>query len=184
MNKFIFAFLAFLFLSATNVNAQAPSYTDFEWDILRLGYAIPGGVDGISSGVSAGSEVRYNLKDEISVGFRFEGAVYGTDFDSTTDIDVGVAASFALMGDYYFNTESSKRAFAGFGIGYFEGASLEVSGSTGSADAGSSIGLIPRVGYELGHLRLSAEYNLAFGEGVPSYIGIQLGITLFGGYDG
>ncbi len=46
----------------------------------------------------------------------------------------------------------------------------------------NSIGLIPRVGYELGHLRLSAEYNLTFDDAVPDYIGIHLGITLWGGY--
>ena len=183
MKKSLFFILALFFMNS-NINAQAESYTDFEWDILRMGYVIPSGVTGIGSGFSVGSAVRYNLKDNISVGLRFEGAIYGSDDVLGSNVSLGLAASYALMGDYYFNTESSKRAFAGLGIGYFKGASVEVDGTTGTGGEGSSIGFIPRVGYEFGHLRLSAEYNLALDDAVPSYIGIQLGITLFGGYDG
>lgn len=166
------------------MNAQAESYTDFEWDILRFGYVIPGGTEGLSSGFAIGSEARYNLKDNISIGLRIEGALYGSDDALGSDVSIGAALSYALMGDYYFKTTSSKRAFAGLGIGLFNGASVEVNGGTGSGDAGSSIGLIPRIGYELGHVRLSGEYNLTFDSAVPNYIGIQIGITLFGGYDG
>ncbi|MEM9546078.1 MAG: hypothetical protein AAGA77_08895 [Bacteroidota bacterium] len=182
MKNLFFTALAVLFL-CSNLNAQAESYTDFEWDIIRFGYVMPSGVDGVSSGFSMGSEPRYNLKDNISVGVRWEIALYGAADDLGSNFDLGAAGSVALIGDYYFNTESSKRAFAGFGIGSFSGASLEVNGET-VGDAGSAIGIIPRVGYEFGHLRLSAEYNLAFDDAVPNYLGINLGITLFGGYDG
>lgn len=182
MKKLLFSLVAFLCLNSS-MNAQAPSYTDFEWDILRLGYAIPGGAS-VGSGLALGTEVRYNLKDNISVGLRWEVAIYGSGDETGTDVDLGAAGSYALMGDYYFNTESSKRAFAGLGIGMFQGASVEVSGQTGSIDGGSSIGIIPRIGYEFGHLRISGEYNLTFDDAVANYIGIHIGITLFGGYDG
>jgi len=166
----------------SNINAQAESYTDFEWDILRLGYAVPSGLDNLSSGVALGTEARYNLKDEISIGLRWEIAVYGSSDVAGSSVEIGAAGSIALMGDYYFNTESSKRPFAGLGIGTFSGGS--VSTSTTTVDAGNSIGIIPRVGYEFGHLRIAAEYNLAFSDNVASYIGIHLAATLFGGYDG
>jgi len=183
MKNLFFTVLSLLFLSS-NLNAQAESYTDFEWDIVRFGYVSPTGVDGITSGISLSSEPRYNLKDNISIGLRWELALYGSGDETGSNVDIGAAGSYALIGDYYFNTESSKRAFAGFGVGYFGGASVEVNGQSGSADEGSSIGLTPRLGYEFGHLRLSAEYNLTFDDAVPDYLGFHLGITLFGGYDG
>jgi len=40
--------------------------------------------------------------------------------------------------------------------------------------------LIPRGGYELGFLRLSAEYNFAFDEAVSKYLAIKVGLN-FGG---
>ncbi len=172
-----------MFLNS-NVNAQAESYVDFEWDILRIGYAIPSGGEGIGSGLAFSSEARYNIKDNISAGLRWEIAIYGAGDELGMNVDLGAAGSLALIGDYYFNTESSRRPFAGFGIGTFSGASVEVNGQSGSADAGNSIGLIPRIGYEFGHLRLSAEYNLTFDDAVADYIGIHVGITLFGGYNG
>ncbi|MEO0734109.1 MAG: hypothetical protein AAFZ52_14835, partial [Bacteroidota bacterium] len=98
---------------------------------------------------------------------------------------IGASGSYTLMGDYYFSDTKTTRAFAGLGLGYFGGASVEVedgNGDTvGEADGGGTIGLAPRVGYELGHLRLSAEYNLAFKESVPNYFGLHLGITIGGG---
>ena len=183
MKNLFFTALAVLFL-CSNLSAQSESYTDFEWDIVRFGYVIPSGVDGVSSWFSIGTEPRYNLKDNISIGVRWEIALYGASDELGSSVDLGAAGSVALIGDYYFNTESSKRAFAGFGVGSFGGFSVEVDGEEQEGDVGSSIGIIPRVGYEFGHLRLSAEYNLTFDDAVPNYLSINLGITLFGGYDG
>lgn len=182
MKKLVYLF-AFVAMSLNSLSAQAPSYTDFEWDIVRLGYAAPAGSDNVGGGISLGTEVRYNLKDNLSLGLRYEIAVFSA-ADDIGNGSVGASGSYALIGDYYLKTTSSKRAFVGLGIGQFVGGDIEVDGSEETIEAGSSIGLIPRVGYEFGHLRLSAEYNLAFKEEVASYIGIHLGITLFGGYDG
>jgi len=167
-------------LIATTMISYAQDYTAFEWDIARLGYAIPCG-EGVGSGISFGSEVRYNVNNRISAGLRYEVAIYGSDSDSGADI--GAAGSTALMGDYYFSETSSRRPFVGLGLGLFSGASATVNGTT-VADGGSGFGVIPRVGYELGHLRVSGEYNLVFKEGITNYIGIHLGITLWPGYNG
>jgi len=182
--KNVFFTLLTLFALGTNLNGQAESYGAFEWDILRLGYAIPGGVDGVGSGLALGSEARYNLKDNLSLGLRWEIAVYGSSDDAGDNFDIGAAGSYALMGDYYFNTESSRRAFAGFGVGLFSGASVEANGQTVDGDAGNAFGVVPRIGYELGHVRFSAEYNLTFSSNVANYIGVHIGFTLFGGYKG
>ena len=182
-NLFFLVLLCIGFNASTY--AQAPSYTDFEWDILRFGYVIPGG-DGVSGGLAISGEPRYNLTDNLSIGLRGEFALFGSGDDSG-NVDIGAAASYVLIGDYYFNTTSSKRPFAGFGIGSFDSGNVTITDGNGNEtefSAGSGFGVVPRVGYEFGHLRLSAEYNLLFKEGASNYLGIHLGITLFGGYDG
>jgi hypothetical protein len=172
-------FILMVALAATSMLSYAQDYTPFEWDILRFGYAIPSG-EALSSGIAIGSEARYNVNNQISVGLRTEFAIYGGGDDSSASI--GAAGSYALMGDYYFSGSSSKRAFAGLGLGLFSGASVTV-GAT-QVGGGTGFGVIPRAGYEFGHLRLSAEYNLALKEGISNYIGIHIGLTLWGGYQG
>ena len=175
MNK-ILGILLFLIAMAQVGNSQAESYKAFEWDIIRFGYVIPSG-NGVTSGISLGTEPRFNITDNISAGLRIELALVGTDVEGGS---AGAAGSYVAVGDYYFSNSSSKRAFAGLGIGSYSGASITV-GNT-KVDGGSGLGISPRVGYELGHLRLSAEYNLPFKDGVPKYLSVNLGITLFGGY--
>lgn len=98
------------------------------------------------------------------------------------NVDVGSSSSVAVLGDYYFNTESNNRPFAGFGIGAFSSGdiTIDTGSGTSTAEGGSGLGLIGRVGYELGFLRISGEYNLLTSDGSSNYLGIQLGLTLFG----
>jgi len=159
-------------------SSNAQSYKSFEWDIVKFGYVIPGG-DGASGGLSLGSEPRYNVNDQFSVGLRWEIALFGSDSDL---VDVGASGSFALMGDYYISNNGNNRFFAGLGLGSFSSASITVSGMN-EIGGSSSIGVIPRIGYELGHLRIAAEYNLPFGENADGYLGINLAATLWGGYN-
>ena len=83
---------------ATSVQAQATNYGAFEWDIVRLGYAIPGGVDGVTGGLLLGTEPRYNINDQISASLRIEIAVYGSDLEGD-NVDIGAACSYSLFGD-------------------------------------------------------------------------------------
>ena len=182
MKKLFVCTLIACFAMVQNVDAQ--SYGPIEWDVVRLGYVLPSG-DGVSGGLAFGSELRYNVNDQISAGLRAEFALFGS--GDVEGVDVGAAGSYALIGDYYFSAESNKRPFAGLGIGTFSSGSVTVTNPDGSeteVDGGSSIGVIPRVGYELGLLRLSAEYNLLFDEGTSNYIGIHLGLTIGGRYKG
>ena len=177
----IYPLFVFLFLAAAGLSAQADNYGPVEWDVLRLGYAVPAGKT-LSSGVSLGSEVRYNATDNISAGLRFDLALFGA-ADDVEGIDIGAFGSYAVMGDYYFSSESNVRPFAGIGLGLFSGGSISIdNGNTvDEADAGSAIGLIPRVGVELGHLRVNLEYNVPFKKGFDNYIGINIAPTIGGG---
>jgi hypothetical protein len=179
MKKIILLFIVFVSLILVN-EATAQNYTSLEWDLIRLGYVIPSGVEGVGAGLAVGSEVRYNITDRISAGLKGEVAIYS----STSDLEnasVGAAVSTLLTGDYYFNTTSSRRLFAGIGIGQFGGASAKVDDED-LGTAGSAFGVAPRVGYELGHLRLAVEYNLPFKNTVSKYFGIQIAGTIGGGY--
>jgi len=184
MTKITFYITILIGLFAINLSAQADNYGPIEWDIIGFSYVLPSG-DNVSGGIGIYSEPRFNLKDNISIGLRYDLAIFGSADEFGGDI--GTSASYALMGDYYFGTNSNKRAFAGLGIGRFGGASITVvnpDGTESEADGGNSIGLIPRVGYELGFLRFALEYNYAFDGEVPNYLGLKVGFNVGGRYKG
>jgi len=165
--------------------AQAPSYKNFELEFLRIGYA-GGGTVGQSGGVALGAEIRFNLTDKISLGLATDGYVSGDDF-AETSVDIGVAVSTMLFGDYYFKGDSPNRFFAGLGAGFVRDASFTANTDgmvSNFVAAPSGFGVAPRIGYELGHLRLQAVYNLPFAEGRDGFFGVTAGIVLWGGYKG
>jgi len=180
-----FFFLVLLTAATSTLSAQAENFRAFEWDVLQLGFASPIG-QGYVGGLSLGTEVRYNVSDRISAGLNFEMGIFGSDVENEM-VDVGVAASYTVTGDYYFVDDRAVRPFAGFGVGLYGGGTITVDTGTGmdpdpdDVDAGNSFGISPRIGVELGHLRLALEYNLAFGDKVPSYIGFTIAPTLWGG---
>jgi len=177
MKKLLFSALC---ICAFAITSQAQSYKSFEWDIIKLGYVLPAG-DGVTGGISLASEPRYNVNDQFSVGLKWEAALFGSDIEGAS---ISGSGSLALMGDYYISNNENNRFFAGLGIGTFSSGTVEVNGMAVGGEAGSNLGIIPRIGYELGHLRIAAEYNLPFGEGTKGYLGINLAATLFGGYKG
>lgn len=175
-NFFLIAIAMFTIVSSV----QSQDYGPVEWDIIRLGYVIPSG-EGAGSGIALGTEVRYNVNNNISAGLRAEFALFGS--GDVEGADVGAAGSYSLIGDYYFQTESNKRAFAGFGIGSFGGVTVTTSDGMGGeieAEGGGGLGVIPRLGYELGFLRVTGEYNLLFAEGASNYLGVHLAFTIGG----
>ncbi|MEL6391826.1 MAG: hypothetical protein AAFY36_13290 [Bacteroidota bacterium] len=162
----------------TNVQSQATNYGAVEWDIARIGYAIPS-LEGLSGGVLLGTEARYNFTNQISGSLRIEFAIYGTDV-ITENFDIGLAASYALFGDYYFDDEMPTRFFGGLGLGVFSGGRITINGEEESM-ADSAIGLVPRFGVEIGHFRLALEYNAAFSDAVSNYVGLTFAGTIGGG---
>lgn len=173
----------FFLISLSQMQAQSPSYVDFEWDVFRFGYALSS-QDGQDGGLQFGGEIRYNATDHFSLGIGTNGTVFGTDFDN--NVDVGVSGSSLLLGDFYFSNTSPTRAFLGMGVGLYttgtvtidnNGIEDVVKGTTGS-------GIAPRFGYEFGHIRLLGQYNWTFKEGHSNYFGISVALTLWGGYRG
>lgn len=174
--------ICMIMIGLSSIYAQAPSFKDFEWDIIKIGYVIPGG-DNYSSGGLGGGELRLNLRDDLSIGLRTE--TVGFDHDFGDDFDVDATWSWAVTADYYFNTLSAYRAFAGLGFGSFRSGNIKEADSEIIVTKGAtSSGLVPRIGYEYGHLRLSAEYNLMFKEEATNYFTISAALTLWGGYNG
>ena len=77
--SFVMVILALF--SIAFVSAQSPNYVNWEWDVLKLGYATPIGSDFATAGISFGTEVRYNATDNLSIGLSFEGAGFSSDFE-------------------------------------------------------------------------------------------------------
>lgn len=181
MNKLILIVMS-TFLSV-GLFAQSPNYVDFEWDILRFGYA-GSAADAVSGGLSFGGEVRYNATDQFSIGIGGDGYVFGTDF--TGDADLGVSGSSMLFGDYYLKGDSPQRPFVGLGFGIINTGTLTIrDGNVEETINGvSGMGLAPRIGYEFGHVRLQGVYNLALKEGQSNFFGLSVALTLWGGYKG
>jgi len=179
----IIAFLSFVQLSF----AQAPSYTNFEWDVARLGYVSPSGVDNIKGGITFGGELRYNLTDDNSIGLSTMYANFNVKERLRNETGKGASSlSLGIVDDYYFNTTSSKRAFIGLasGIQRFDEHLFDATGVTDVEETKLGFFLSPRVGYELSHLRILANYNWALKDGLPNYFSIGVALTLWGGYKG
>ncbi len=172
----------------TNVFAQAPSYTDFEWDVVGIGVAIPIDENSIKEGLSLAGEVRYNLADNFSLGLGGE-----MNFFDLEELDdrggtgtIGSSFSSYLTADYYFSSSSANRAFAGLAFGGNVNGDIEIpdTGESTFTEGASGVSLAPRIGYELGHARFSAQYNIGLKEELYNYLTIRVALTLWGGYKG
>jgi outer membrane protein X len=172
-----------MFTATAFLQAQAPSYKDFEWDVIKLGYVLPGGGE-YSSGGLGGGELRLNLRDDLSIGLRTESATFDHAFDDD-EFEVEATWSWAATADYYFNTSSPYRTFAGLGFGSFTEGDIKGKDDDVIIRKGiTSSGLVTRVGYEYGHLRISAEYNIMMKEEGTNYFTFSAALTLWGGYTG
>jgi hypothetical protein len=170
--------LAVLMAFAFSAGAQSTDYHAFKFD-LNLGYAQPGSGSGTKAGATFTLQPHYRLTDDFAVGLRYETALIGYVNSSTGDASVSALVSGCVTGEYYFSEETF-RPFAGAGIGVFD----EASASSASDDSATilarsvNFGAFPEVGFELGHLRFSIDYNVAGHNN--NYIAFHLG-AFFGG---
>jgi len=171
----------FCLMVSSAMFSQAPSYVDFEWEILSLGFAAPIGSDAASSGIAIGGELRYNLKDNFSIGLGSEGALFGSNFSDGSDL--GASSNINLNGDYYLSSTSGSRGFFGGSLGYYRSGDVTIGGAT-SLDGGSTVGMAARVGYELGHVRFTGKFHVPFKSEVSKYFSLNVGLVLWGGYKG
>ena len=173
--------LAVFFIIAFSSIAKSQDYGKLEWDIVRIGVIFPADKAEISSGVAFSTEARYNISNNISAGLRLAFDAYGSGTGENIS-DIGLSNSIYLVGDYYFSSDSNKRAFAGIGLGRNNGITVKTStgGISEETKGDSYFGITPRVGYELGLLRISGEYNFSLDDNVPNIFGIHLGFTIGG----
>ncbi|MEO6849886.1 MAG: hypothetical protein ABI203_01890 [Mucilaginibacter sp.] len=172
----LFTFIGITFLA----NAQS-TYKAFKVDI-DLGYAIPSASTG--GGTKAGAtftiEPHYRLSDDLAVGFRLEGAGLGyEDNNATSDkVHVSILSSYCPTLEYYF-AKTGFRPFAGAGMGIFSQQSVTATdGSATLVPGASRFGFFPRLGFEAGHFRMSAAYNVVGNN--QSYAAFTIG-AFFGG---
>jgi outer membrane protein X len=165
--------------STAGLNAQSKKYKAFKVDVM-FGYAIPtkGGENTVGGG-SFTLEPHYRLSDALALGLRMEGAGIGYKPTSSGDVTVSAISSYAATGEYYFMNEGF-RPFVGAGAGYFTNQEVNVSGSSGSVTipSESKFGFFPRAGFETGHFRINADYNI-IGDG--GYIAFKIGFFFGGG---
>jgi len=178
MKRFVLSVVTLLTIS---FSLQAQDYRPIEWDILRLGYVSPS-AEGIGSGISFSTEPRFNINNNISTSIKMEFAYFGLDHIFSCG-DLGAVVSYVLIGDYYFLNESNKRAFAGFGIGTYSGTAISAYREGACAKGGAidrSSGVVSRLGFKLGIIRVTGEYNILLAEKANNYLGIHLGFTIGG----
>lgn len=175
--------LGFLFLSSFSLFSQAPSYTNWEWDVIRIGYSNASGLAPSRSGFLVETAVRYNISDALSIGYAQGFSGYISDVVND-DFNFDLISHNSLTSDYYFSTSSAKRAFAGASIGFYSQARSLARNEeiTQVGNTQRTFGFSPRVGYELNHFRIMAEYHYTLKEEVGNFFNLSFAATLWGGY--
>lgn len=178
MNKFLLT-IAIAITFAFSANAQSESYVPFRVHISPFTYVIPNYTKGYGAGAGISIEPAYAINDNFVAGLKLEAALFGSGTETSSSI--GAVGSYVLTGDYYLG-EGKSRFFGGLGVGLFSGATASIydnGSTTAEAAGGSGFGFVPRLGIQLSHFRLAAEYNLAPKN--MSYLGIKAAITIGGG---
>jgi opacity protein-like surface antigen len=170
-------FIAFSYLA----QAQSTDFHAFKVDI-GFGYAIPSNGNGVKAGATFDLEPHYRISDEFAVGLRIEGAVLGyQDNEADNTYSFSALTSYALTGEYYFMNDGF-RPFIGAGVGFFQ-PKYEIgdddSGDNVVLNGSTKFGFFPRAGFEAGHFRLSATYNVLGNN--SSYAAFTIGFFFGGG---
>ena len=174
-----------------NARSQSENFKAFKVD-LSLGYASPAnagsGSGSSSGGISFTFHPHYRLSDQFAVGVRVDAALlayatYDAIDNTVSDSQVASLTSYALTGEYYL-LNGIFRPFIGAGVGLFSQSSIQVLDANGNTLVNgtlqqSKIGVFPEVGFELGHFRVSGDYN--FLPNKAGYLGIKMGFFFGGG---
>jgi opacity protein-like surface antigen len=141
----------------------------------------------VKGGFIFSNEPKYAIKDNFAVGLKLEGALTAAVLNqgqTNEEVKVQLRSVYQATGDYYF-TNNSFRPFAGAGVGLMRVNSATASTNTtttideSAIEAGTRFAFSPRIGFEVGHFRLAAEYN--YGSKNSSYFGIKIGAFAGGG---
>ena len=191
------AFLLFFSLSFALSQSHAQEFSAFKVD-LGLGYAFGGSTKfegGLEQTGRAGLvfyfEPRYGISDQVTLGFRLGGDILASGTYKLNGMDAddlfgslsisGISSYLATM-DYYFSTNTF-RPYAGLGVGLYSGESATLTSALLDAEAEkqSGLGVMPRLGANIGHFKMVLSYNLPFEEKLPKYLSFTLGVEFGGG---
>ncbi len=173
-------------------NTSSPTlYHDFKFDI-GLGYAKSqtNTLGGKNEGATLTLQPHFRLSDGFALGLRLEAAALGNENNSNNSDNVKLTGlvSACLTGEFYL-TKRGFRPFIGFGAGAFtqENATGNINNNNNNNDNSgvqfssrtTSFGIFPEVGFEWGHLRISADYDMPGNNN--NYYAFKLGFFFGGG---
>ena len=159
--------------------AKSQVYHAFKVDV-SFGYAIPSAT-GTSTKPCAAFTVQphYRVSDDFAVGLRLEGAALAFQTGpSSDDTNVAVLASYCATGEYYF-LDGVFRPFIGAGAGFFTQSSVDMNNSNYTVPGATKFGFFPELGMEVGHFRISTDYNILPDK--AGYLTLKIGFFLGGG---
>jgi outer membrane protein X len=199
------------FALVTAFAASAQNFKKFRVGI-GVGYAKPSG-SGARGGGIVYLEPSYRLSDAISLGLRVESAIIARGLSGSSvdmeNFDLSAQSSYTLNMQYYLGTHNF-RPFFGVGLGIHNLSAMKTdvivvdgidftgqgqvqthTASVNLSDAQSKLGFYPRLGFDLGHLTFSVDYNFIPGTKTTisgsdasfrnSYLGVRLGANIGGG---
>jgi outer membrane protein W len=192
MRKLLVILIATALVQTCPAQSQDTSsrvFKKFKVDI-SVGYASPSSSSSSSQGskFNGGAlfaiEPKFAVIDPLAIGVRVEAAVIAHIYNNNNNSNNSngkANLSYLLTADYYF-TKSSFRPFIGAGGGIYSTATIDsnvVNSNSSSVPYTSQFGFMARAGFELGHLRIGAEYN--FVSNNASYLGLKIGVCIGGG---
>jgi outer membrane protein X len=148
-------FFSIVLLCGVALTAQAQEFTPFRVD-GGAGYGVPF-TDGVDGGVLFYLEPKYEVIPQLSVGIRWEGALFAS---ASEGVSVKLSSAYMATGDYFFNNNKF-RPFVGLGLGAYSigGAEIEINGQTLESDGDTNFGALLRAGFDVSHFRLALAYN-------------------------
>lgn len=151
-------------------------YRKFKVDIT-MGYSgiMEDAVDA-SYGFNFSVEPKFNVMDNLAVGLKLEAAAFILS-DDEDYLTVASLPSVSLTSEYYFS-KKTVRPYVGISAGAYFPKVYEFDDETITYDGETKFGFAPRVGVQIGHFRVGAEYNFVE-EG--NFLSIKLGASIGGG---
>ena len=178
----LFYFLAYF----STANAQSATFHAIKVDLM-IGKSIRG--DSSTNSYNYLFEPHYRISNSMALGLRFQSATVGDDILTHTSTNYNYSSTCASM-DYYFKKSGSVLFYGSLGFGIFNETAttnygvfmLSESGPIGRQNTNvysDNMGVFFRGGFEIGHLRISAEYDIT--GGTKNFNAINLGFFIGGG---
>ena len=178
MKKILILSLALILGIGATVQAQ--DFKPFRVD-GGVGYGLPF-TDGLDGGVLFYLEPKYEVIPQLSVGIRWEGALFA---GAGEGVSVKLSSAYMATGDWFFNNNKF-RPFVGLGLGAYSigGSSIDVQ-NQGKIDVEgeTNFGALLRAGFDISHFRLALAYNYGgkIGEETLHFFSATVGFYIGGG---